>query len=245
MPALLLFWPMSFSDKHIFFDLDRTLWDFDRNSENALKLIIEAENLKSVFGSFERFHRAYVKNNKRLWGEYGKGKLQKEVLRYERFNTTLRQFGTDDLELAKKMGDAYVEISPRQKTLFPNTIPVLQELTKIGFQLHIITNGFVEVQFIKLENCGLRDFFEVIVCSEVVGKNKPAMAIYKYALEKAACSSNDALMIGDDYVADVSGALNAGLQAVLFDPYMESKEHYPHTINDLKEFPEIAVQLLR
>jgi putative hydrolase of the HAD superfamily len=236
---------MSFSDKHIFFDLDRTLWDFDKNSKNALKLIIEAENLTSIFGSFDRFHRAYVKNNIRLWGEYGKGKLKKDVLRYERFHATLKQFGTDDIQLAKKMGDAYVEISPRQKILLPNTIPVLQELTKIGFQLHIITNGFVEVQFIKLENCGLRDFFKVIVCSEVVGKNKPAIAIYNYALEKANCAANDALMIGDDYVADVSGALNAGLQAVLFDPVMESKEHYTHTINDLKEFPEIAVQLLR
>jgi len=236
---------MSFSDKHIFFDLDRTLWDFDKNSKNALKLIIEAENLTSIFGSFGRFHRAYIKNNIRLWGEYGKGKLKKEVLQYERFHATLKQFGTDDIQLAKKMGDAYVEISPRQKILLPNTIPVLQELTKIGFQLHIITNGFVEVQYIKLENCGLKDFFKVIVCSEVVGKNKPAIAIYNYALEKANCAANDALMIGDDYVADVSGALNAGLQAVLFDPIMESKEHYTHTINDLKEFPEIAIQLLR
>lgn len=236
---------MSFSDKHIFFDLDRTLWDFDKNSKNALKLIIEAENLTSIFGSFDRFHRAYIKNNIRLWGEYGKGKLKKEVLRYERFNATLKQFGTDDIQLAKKMGDAYVEISPRQKILLPNTIPVLQELTKIGFQLHIITNGFVEVQYIKLENCGIKDFFKVIVCSEVVGKNKPSIAIYNYALEKANCAANDALMIGDDYVADVSGALNAGLQAVLFDSVMESKEHYTHTINDLKEFPEIAIQLLR
>ena len=236
---------MSFSDKHIFFDLDRTLWDFDKNSENALKIIIDSENLTSVFGSFERFHRAYVKHNSRLWGEYGKGKLRKEILRYERFHATLKQFGTDDIDLAKKMGNAYVEISPRQKRLFPNTLSVLNELTSIGFQLHIITNGFVEVQYIKLENCGLRDFFKVIVCSEVVGKNKPAMAIYNYALEKANCSARDALMIGDDYVADVSGALKSGLQAVLFDPHKRSKENYEHTIQDLNELPFLSTKLLR
>ncbi len=236
---------MSFSNRHIFFDLDRTLWDFDTNSENALRQIIEEEELLSVFKSFDRFYRAYVAQNKRLWGEYGKGNLKKEILRFERFNATLKQFGRDDIDLARRMGDAYVEISPRQTMLFPDTKAVLQELLDIGYHLHIITNGFVEVQYIKLENCGLRDFFEVIVCSEEVGKNKPALAIYSYALKQARCSSDDALMIGDDYVADVSGALNAGFQAVLFDPKRTSKEKYRHTIHELKSFPELAVTLLR
>ncbi len=236
---------MSFSDKHIFFDLDRTLWDFDENSKQALRLIIDHYNLTEVFGSFDRFHRAYVKHNSRLWGQYGKGLLKKDILRYERFSATLKQFGKDDLTLAKDMGEMYVEISPRQTKQFPNTKEVLDELSTMGYHLHIITNGFEEVQYIKLNNCGLRSFFDVIVCSEAVGKNKPALAIFQYALEQANCKSGNAMMVGDDFIADVSGGLKAGLQAVLFDPHKCSNENYEHTIQNLNELPLLATQLLR
>ena len=233
------------SKKHIFFDLDRTLWDFDENSKKALLQILVHHGLISVFGSFDRFHRAYEKHNARLWGAYGRGELKKEILRYERFNATLRQFGIKDIDRAKDMGTMYVEISPQQTKLFPGAKEVLSELHDMGYSLHIITNGFQEVQFIKLDNCGLRDFFEVIVCSEKVGKNKPARAIFNYALNCANCSSNEAMMIGDDFVADVSGALNAGLRAILFDPHGRSKQNYEHTIQSLLEIPFQASQLLR
>jgi len=236
---------MSFSNKHLFFDLDRTLWDFDENSKEALKQIISHYELISVFGSFERFHRAYEKHNSRLWGEYGKGKLQKEILRYERFNATLKQFGKNDVTLANKMGEMYVEISPRQTKQFPNTKEVLDELKNMGYHLHIITNGFEEVQYLKLDNCGLRKYFDVIVCSEAVGKNKPALAIFNYALKQANCKRDNALMIGDDYIADVSGALKAGLKAVLFDPHERSSENYEFTIQNLNELPLIVTQELR
>ena len=236
---------MSFSNKHIFFDLDRTLWDFDENSKEALKQIIVHYQLNLVFGSFDRFYRAYEKHNSRLWGEYGKGNLQKDILRFERFNATLKQFGKDDVSLAKKMGEMYVEISPRQTRQFPNTKEVLEELKEMGYHLHIITNGFEEVQYIKLENCGLREYFDVIVCSEAVGKNKPALAIFNFALEQANCIAENAMMIGDDYIADVSGGLKAGLQAILFDPHLRSTENYEFTIQNLNELPLLATKLLR
>tara|TARA_B100000674_G_scaffold496014_1_gene524966 strand:+ start:405 stop:1118 length:714 start_codon:yes stop_codon:yes gene_type:complete len=236
---------MSSSDKHIFFDLDRTLWDFDENSKHALCQILDHYELIPLFGSFDRFHRAYEKQNARLWNAYGKGEIKKEILRYERFNATLRQFGRQDVDLAKDMGSMYVEVSPRQTRLFPMAKEVLLELRQMGYRLHIITNGFKEVQFIKLDNCGLRDFFEVIVCSETVGKNKPALAIYKHAMDLANCYSDEAMMIGDDFVADVSGALNAGLKAILFDPHQGSQENYEHTVQCLSEIPFKASQLLR
>ena len=106
---------MSLSNKHVFFDLDRTLWDFDENSKVALLLIFEDLKLASVFETFERFYNAYVAQNARLWSLYSDGKLLKEVLRYERFNATLKQFNHDDLILAKKMGEMYVSLSPIQK----------------------------------------------------------------------------------------------------------------------------------
>jgi putative hydrolase of the HAD superfamily len=111
---------MSYSDKHIFFDLDRTLWDFDKNSEFALREILKEEKLEKVCGNFNNFHQKYVQENKRLWHDYGLGLLSKEVLRYERFYQTLLLFNMDDLDLAKRMGDAYVDLSPRQTQLFPN-----------------------------------------------------------------------------------------------------------------------------
>ena len=167
---------MSLSDKHIFFDLDRTLWDFDLNSKNALLQIFEELDLIDIFRTFDRFYNAYVAQNARLWKLYGEGKLSKDVLRYERFNATLMQFNIDNIDLAKEMGSMYVSISPFQKKLFPGTIACLDELRSIGFHLHIITNGFEEVQYIKLQNCGLDGFFDVIVCSEAVGQNNSESA---------------------------------------------------------------------
>ena len=235
---------MSLSDKHIFFDLDRTLWDFDLNSKNALLQIFEELDLIDIFRTFDRFYNAYVAQNARLWKLYGEGKLSKDVLRYERFNATLMQFNIDNIDLAKEMGSMYVSISPFQKKLFPGTIACLDELRSIGFHLHIITNGFEEVQYIKLQNCGLDSFFDVIVCSEAVGQNKPARAIFQYALKEAGCNAENAIMIGDDFRADISGALNSGMKAIHFDPHGLSEENYPHTCKSLSELPLMVTQLL-
>jgi putative hydrolase of the HAD superfamily len=235
---------MSLSDKHVFFDLDRTLWDFDSNSKNALLQIFEELDLIEIFKTFDRFYNAYVAQNARLWTLYVNGQLAKEVLRYERFNATLKQFKIDNIEMAKKMGSMYVSISPFQKKLFPGTIACLEELRSIGFKLHIITNGFEEVQYIKLENCGLDGFFDVIVCSEAVGQNKPARAIFQYALKEAGCTAENAIMIGDDFRADISGALNSGMKAIHFDPHSLSKENYPFTCQSLSDLPLMVTQLL-
>jgi putative hydrolase of the HAD superfamily len=236
---------MSYSDKHLFFDLDRTLWDFDRNSEQALKQIISEEKLESITGDFEKFHEIYKEENARLWSMYGKGSLTKEILRYKRFQDSLLQFGIDDIDLAKRMGEAYVEISPRQTKLFPNTKETLEELKSIGFQIHIITNGFSEVQYLKLENCGLIQFFDVIVCSEIIGKNKPDPLIFAHALSQAKANSSNSLMIGDDYHADINGAIQAGMHALLFDPFDKEKTVFEYKIKNLSEVPEMAIQLLR
>jgi putative hydrolase of the HAD superfamily len=236
---------MSYSDKHLFFDLDRTLWDFDKNSEFALKQIISEEKLEDMVGGFEEFHSIYIKENARLWQLYGQGLLSKETLRYKRFQDSLLHFGLDDLDLAIRMGDAYVDLSPRQTQLFPNTKESLMELQSIGFQMHIITNGFSEVQYIKLENCGLIQYFDVIVCSEVIGKNKPDPKIFAHALSEAKAIPTNSLMIGDDYHADINGAIQSGMQALLFDPFEKEQTNFEFKIKDLSEVPSLAIQLLR
>ena len=234
---------MPFSDVHLFFDLDRTLWDFDRNSENALKQIFAEEELEARIGGFEHFHQQYIYQNAHLWKLYGKGKIKKDDLRYERFRVTLKHFKLQDEALVRRLSDAYVQISPLQTALFPAAIETLQELQQMGYNLHIITNGFQEVQFIKLENCGLRAFFDVIVCSEFVGKNKPEPAIFNYAMNQANAKPAQAIMIGDDYHVDVAGALRAGMQAVWFDPSGKNTYGYEHTIKQLTELLTLVPKL--
>lgn len=234
-----------YSTKHIFFDLDRTLWDFDQNSEVALRHILEVEDLISKVESFERFHKVYIQQNAHLWKLYGKGKIKKDELRYERFRAALRKFKITDEDLIKRVGDSYVTISPRQKVLFPNTLETLIELKSMGFTLHIITNGFQEVQQIKLENCGLISFFDLIICSEVIGKNKPDPAIFNYALKEAGANPMDAIMIGDDYHIDVAGALQVGMHAIHFDPIEKNKYRYDWVISDLSELPQMVIRLMR
>jgi putative hydrolase of the HAD superfamily len=148
----------------------------------------------------------------------------------------LNHFSINDEDLVKKLSDGYVELSPQQTALFPNAIETLKELEKEGYTMHIITNGFKEVQYIKLKNSGLINFFDVIVCSEDVGYNKPNPAIFKHALTKANASTTDSVMIGDDFEVDVLGALNYGMKGILFDPFNDFKSPVDgHKIKDLNE----------
>lgn len=203
--------------KHLFFDLDRTLWDFDKNSEQALNILYDELGLGNHIRSFRGFHETYKKINADLWYQYGKGKLEKEVLRYKRFQDTLMKYKINNPDLARRLGDGYVELSPYQTRLFPNTKETLEVLQN-DYALHIITNGFKEIQFIKLKNSGILHFFDIIVCSEDVGKNKPAPDVFHHALRRANATSSESIMIGDDYRVDIIGAENAGMKGILFAP---------------------------
>lgn len=226
--------------KHLFFDLDHTLWDFETNSEKALTILYEEYDLKNNFNSYAGFLKVYKKINGKLWYQYGKGQITKEELRVRRFYDTLKKFKTDDLELAKKLGEGYLSISPFQTTLFPGAIETLTSLKNDEYKMHIITNGFKEVQYIKLEKSGILDFFDVIVCSEEVGLNKPAKEVFYHSLELAKAKPTESIMIGDDLRVDVIGAEKVGMKGVLFDPNNSYKEgaHEWH-IDNLNKIPEL------
>ena len=226
--------------KHLFFDLDRTLWDFERNSEAALHELFHALELDRDIPDFNEFHNIYKEKNAELWKLYGSGKLTKEELRSLRFEVTLSAFGLNDTSLAHELSTGYIELSPRQTQLHKGALETLERLKKEGYQMHIITNGFKEVQYIKLENSGLAPYFEVVVCSEEIGKNKPSPDIFNYSINKAGAKRHNSVMIGDDPEVDVVGAINAGLKGVLFDP--ENKYLTPETaykITQLSEIPEL------
>ncbi|MES2590078.1 MAG: YjjG family noncanonical pyrimidine nucleotidase [Bacteroidota bacterium] len=221
--------------KHLFFDLDRTLWDFEANSKKALQEIFKEYELENHIEHFNHFHHTYLRINNDLWQKYGKKKITKEELRDARFLTTLQYHEIHNEELAEKISQAYIDLSPKQTQLFPKAIETLTHLFELGFKMHIITNGFVEVQYIKLKESKLEPFFDIIVCSEHIGFNKPDKRIFEHALELAGAKATESMMIGDDLKVDILGANQVGMEAVLFDPEKRHKSQAFRIINSLEE----------
>ena len=225
--------------KHIFFDLDRTIWDFEANAREAFQEIYEHHSLSQIFTDFETFHSAYRKHNAQLWEKFRNGEIAKEDLKYVRFYLTIKEFGKDDLELAKKLGEDYMHISARKTHLFPNSHEVLSYL-KNKYYLYIITNGFHEIQLKKIENSDLRKYFRKIITSELAGVQKPHEQIFRYALKQANARVDDAIMVGDDIEGDIKGAMDIGLDQVFFNP--NGIKHYiepTYEIQSLKELKTI------
>ncbi len=213
------------SYKHIFFDLDRTLWDFESNALDTFKELYQIYELNLLFPDFETFHRLYRTINRELWQDYRDGKIEKNVLKYHRFYLTLKQYGKEDIELAKKLGEDYVRLSGEKTKLFPYTHEILTYLRK-KYNLYIITNGFEEVQFRKIRNCNLEKYFSKIITSEKAGVQKPHQKIFEYALNEAGARKEDSIMVGDDLEGDIRGAKDFGMAQVYFNPHQK-----PHQID--------------
>lgn len=230
--------------KHVFFDLDRTLWDFEKNSEVALFELHEEFNLAHHAISPDQFVKKYKAINNNYWKRYRKGYCTKEELRVGRFKDSFSALGIDILTHAhlNEAGDFYIARAPYQKELFPNTLETLSTLKEWGIKKHIITNGFSEAQYIKLTNCGLIDFFDVIVCSDEFGQNKPHPSIFEHALQSAGAKAHESLMIGDDLHVDVLGAQAVGIEGVLFDPEEKfTKRNGVLKISNLEELPNLVM----
>ena len=223
------------SKSDIFFDLDHTLWDFETNSRAALKEIFENRKLDNYIENFGVFLAKYEEINAKLWELYAQQKITKAELRIQRFAKTLSYFNLHSEELSNHLAKDYVTTSPYQTHLFPKTKDVLTALKNADYKLHIITNGFLEVQHIKLENSGIKEYFDVILCSEEVGANKPAPETFLTALQMAKTNPQDSLMIGDDLISDIQGAKNVGMQGVLFDPNEKYEEEGVVKIKSLEE----------
>lgn len=209
--------------KHIFFDLDHTIWDFDRNAQETLLELYEAYQLKALgLHSAQDFIDRYTENNHRLWAKYHLGEITKETLRTERFRNTFLELGVSPEQVPQQFEDDYVRISPTKTNLFAGAEKVLTYLQK-KYQLHIISNGFKETTLTKMEVSGLNPYFTQVIISEDVGVNKPNKAIFEHALAKAAAEKQESIMIGDSLEADIRGAQDFGLQAIFFNPLNVAK----------------------
>jgi putative hydrolase of the HAD superfamily len=212
--------------KCIFLDLDRTLWDFEANALEAFRELYDTYKLGRIFPDFDTFHETYRRLNRQLWEDYRHGKIEKEVLKYVRFHLTLKAFGKNDLELAKKLGQDYVDLSATKTQLFPDSHEVLSYLME-RYKLYIITNGFQEVQLKKIRNSGLEEYFDGIITSEKAGVQKPHEEIFLYALRKAGVKASESIMVGDDMEGDILGARARGMDQVFFNPDKKPHQEQP------------------
>ena len=203
--------------KHLFFDIDRTLWDYETNSRQALRLMYSKRNLLQYSIDIEQFIAEFNRFNELMWTKFRNGLINKAIVRDRRFYLTLKKLGVENNDIALKLSADYIELSPNQTNLFPEVIETLTYL-KPKYHLHIITNGFNEVQFLKLRNCGIEHFFEKIVTSDNAQSQKPNMKIFAYALSSVNAKKQDSLMIGDDWDLDIMGANSFGFDQVYFNP---------------------------
>lgn len=225
--------------KHLFFDWDRTLWHFDKNSALALKEIFHKKNLQAKFTSFESFYEIYQTHNHRLWNLYREGKIEKEDLSSKRFSLTFEQANITDKQFAQDFSEEYLQATTTKTELFPNAKECLLYL-KSKYKLHIITNGFVEVQYLKIKNSGLAHFFSEIITSEEAGALKPHPKIFEFALSKTGAKLENSVLIGDDLEADIKGAINFGMKNIFFNPNkVKHKYMTTHEIRDLLELTKI------
>lgn len=198
----------------IFFDLDHTLWDFDKNSELAFETI-----LKNDYPTIEiaNFIEKYAPINQACWKLYSYDKITHDELRFNRLKLTFDaiNYSISDEQITR-MASEYIELLPENNLLFEGTIEILNYL-KAKYRLHIITNGFAEVQQKKIHNSNLGGYFQTITNSEMAGVKKPNAIIFEHALSVANAQKENSVMIGDCLEADVQGALDAGLDAIFFN----------------------------
>ena len=233
--------PIQMAYKDLFFDLDHTLWDFETNSKETIQELYTTHRLADLgIVDFDGFYSTYSAHNHRLWDRYTKGFIKQEELRWKRVYLSLLDFKVANEPLAKQMSQAYLEILPNKKHLFPYTIEILEYLKQKDYKMHLITNGFESVQFKKIKNSGLQDYFIEVITSEASNSLKPQKEIFEYALKNANASVEESIMIGDNESADIQGGINMGMDTI-FVNHIQVVPTVPatYTITHLKELENI------
>ena len=227
--------------QHLFFDLDHTIWDFEMNSKETLWDLHQKFQLaEKGIDNFDTFYEHYSVHNHRLWDRYTKGFIKQEELRWKRIYLSLLDFKIADETLSKAMSVDYLDILPNKTNLFPYTIEILNYLKAKGYQMHLITNGFESVQFKKIENSKIANYFIEVITSEASNSLKPHKEIFEYALDKANATVDKSIMIGDNEAADIQGAINMGMDSV-FVNHINAVPTIPatYTITHLQELENI------
>ena len=224
--------------KDIFFDLDHTLWDFDKNSDLTFFKILEKNNIKI---DVNKFLKEYHPVNRKYWEMYRENKVSKADLRFYRLSDTFNKLNYKvDHNVINKLAVDYIEHLSDFNNLIPNTLMVLDSL-KLKYKMHIITNGFKEVQKRKLIKSNLAHYFKTVTISEDIGVKKPNKLIFNHAIKSAKASIKNSIMIGDNYNADILGANKIGMKAIYFNFHKTNEENRENVIiiDNLEEILKI------
>ena len=227
--------------KHLFFDLDHTIWDFEMNSKDTLwDLHLKFDLTSKGILDFDAFYDTYSVHNHRLWDRYTKGFIKQEELRWKRIYLSLLDYKIADEKLSKAMSHDYLDILPNKTNLFPYTIEILNYLQQKGYVMHLITNGFESVQFKKINNSNIAKYFTEVITSEASNSLKPHKEIFEFALSKSNAKVAESIMIGDNESADIQGAINIGMDSVFVNHIKATPTvQATYTITHLKELENI------
>ncbi|MCO6497581.1 MAG: YjjG family noncanonical pyrimidine nucleotidase [Chitinophagaceae bacterium] len=207
--------PAQLRYRHLFFDLDHTLWDFEANAKDCISEIYTSYGLaQKINDSFDDFYRIYSGHNAQLWSRFEKGYITVDELKWKRMWRTLLDFKIADEKLAKEMSFAYLDLLPTKSKVFDYTFEILDYLRDKGYELHLLTNGFEKTQHRKLESSKLGKYFNGVITSETANSMKPKKEIFEFALKKCNGRIEDSIMIGDNIDADIAGARNVGMDCV-------------------------------
>ena len=240
VPVMAFF--IMFKYRHILIDLDRTLWDFERNSRQTMTEMFSEYGLQELcHADFQTFFDAYHVINAGLWKAYNNGTLTKEYLYVARFSLTLEHFGVQNTyALGKKLGDYYVFESPKKTALIDGAEELLRYLKDTGYSLSIVSNGFKEVQCEKMRTSGIAGFFDHVFLSEDIGWQKPHRAFFEHVLHRLRTTPEQCIMIGDDINVDIAGARDAGIDQI-FCNFTDAKPDFEptHTVFRLRDIMSI------
>lgn len=227
--------------RHLFFDLDHTLWDYNRNAAETLAELYQEFSLSDYgIGPFPQFLTHFLWANGQVWNAFEENNLNQYELRHKRLELVFEKFQIPFTPV-EGFNEAYYQRCCQKPHLVPGTIPLLEALAP-HFSLHIITNGFEDTQYQKLEKTGLSSFFNTVTTSEKAGSKKPAPEYFLYALQQAGAGREESLVIGDGWRTDVAGALATGLPVIWFNPEEATRAH-PEVI-EIRQLAELYPILL-
>jgi len=203
--------------KHLFFDLDHTLWDYATSSDETLRYLWRQYELGLKGVELDDFLDKFSEINGQLWDRFHAGEIGKDVIRTDRFPTIFSELLVQENHMAISMQHDYINVCPTKPYLIKGALEVLETLYD-KYKLHIITNGFEEVQDTKLSSGRIKRFFDKVITSSLAGSQKPESEIFEYALREAGANKAESLMIGDNPISDIEGAYHAGIDQVFYNP---------------------------
>jgi 5'-nucleotidase len=218
----------------VLFDADETLFHFD--AFKGLQLMFSRFNVEFTVEDFQQYQRV----NKPLWVDYQDGRLTAKQLQNTRFETWAQKISVSTQRLNSDFLSAMADIC----TLLPGAQELIDTLTG-RVNMGIITNGFTELQTIRLQKVGFGERFSPLVISEQVGLAKPDVGIFEHAFARMGHPARESiLMVGDNPHSDIQGGLNAGIDTCWLNRHGENQPEgiTPHyEVRSLNELQQILL----